>query len=62
MSFLTKEAPQFIAADLRALAGPVAPSSSKTTDCYLVNLADAHGMKWATLDAKTNHPNAELVV
>lgn len=59
--FLAKEAPEFIPADLRALSGQVAPSSSKTTDWYLANLADAHGMKWATLDLKAKHPGAELV-
>jgi len=42
-------------------AGDAAPSSGKTTDWYLANLAKRHGMKWATLDAGANHPNAELV-
>jgi hypothetical protein len=27
----------------------------------LANLAKAHGMKWATLDTKANHPNADFV-
>jgi len=60
--FITKETPKFIPADTRALSGRIAPSSSKTTDWYLANLADAHGMKWATLDTTAKHPNAELVV
>ena len=59
--FLQKQSPQFIPADARALDGETAPSSGKTTDWYLANLAKAHGMKWATLDKKANHPNAELV-
>ncbi len=44
--------PEFIPADQRALEGDVAPSSGKTTDWYLANLAEKHAMKWATLDAK----------
>ncbi len=59
--FLEKASPQFIPADMRALDGEIAPSSGKTTDWYLANLAKAHGMKWATLDAKADHANAELV-
>jgi len=59
--FIEKEAPEFIHADARALDGIAAPTSSKTTDWYLANLAGAHGMRWATLDKKANHPNAELV-
>jgi predicted nucleic acid-binding protein len=60
-NFLTTDVPDFISADLRALSGRPAPSSSKTTDWYLANLADAHGMRWATLDGRANHPSAELV-
>jgi len=59
--FLDHGSPAFIAADARALDGTVAPSSGKTTDWYLGNLAKAHGMKWATLDKNARHPNAELV-
>lgn len=59
--FLSSEAPDFIPADARALAGEVAPSSAKTTDWYLANLADAHGMKWATLDTRANHSARALV-
>ena len=53
--FLAEEKPEFIPADIRALQGEAAPSSSKTTDWYLANLAHAHGMKWATLDTRANH-------
>ena len=59
--FIQRQSPEFIPADARALDGEAAPTSGKTTDWYLANLAKAHGMKWATLDTKTNHPNAELV-
>jgi predicted nucleic acid-binding protein len=60
-SWLQTTQPDFIPCDLRALDGLVAPSSAKTTDWYLANLADKHGMKWATLDAQANHPAAELI-
>jgi predicted nucleic acid-binding protein len=59
--FLKRKSPEFIPADTRALDGEVAPSSAKTTDWYLANLALNHGMKWATLDERAEHPNAELV-
>lgn len=59
--FIAKQSPAFIPADARALDGEVALSSGKTTDWYLANLAQLHGMRWATLDKKANHPNAELV-
>jgi len=59
--FLDKQSPEFIPADARALEGETAPSSGKTTNWYLATLAKAHGMKWATLDMRANHPNAELV-
>jgi len=59
--FLSKEKPVFIADDQGALAGEVAPTSGKTTDWYLGNLAAAHGMQWATLDAGAKHPAAFLV-
>ena len=59
--FLERESPEFIPADLRALAGEVAPTSGKTTDWYLASLAARHGMKWATLDLRANHPARALV-
>lgn len=59
--FFEDEKPDFIAADLRALDGAPAPTSGKTTDWYLANLANKHGMKWATLDMSAKHPAAELV-
>ena len=59
--FLEKQSPEFIPADARALDGEIAPSSGKATDWYLANLAKAHGMRWATLDMRAGHPNAELV-
>ena len=52
---------EFVPADLRALDGQAAPTSAKTTDWYLANLADAHGMHWATLDQSAKHPAAQLI-
>ncbi len=59
--FLSDEKPEFLPDDQRALNGLEAPSSAKTTDWYLGNLASAHGMQWATLDAGAKHPAAFLV-
>jgi predicted nucleic acid-binding protein len=41
---------EFVPDDLHALDGATAPTSAKTTDWYLANLAHKHGMRWATLD------------
>ena len=59
--FLAEETPEFIPANIRALQGEAAPSSGKTTDWYIANLARAHGMNWATLDTRANHPARTLV-
>lgn len=59
--FIADEKPEFIPADIRALDGDPAPSSGKTTDWYLANLAAHHGMKWATLDQAAKHPAAVLI-
>lgn len=59
--FIRDEQPEFVPADTRALDGDPAPSSGKTTDWYLANLAAAHGMGWATLDMGAKHPAAVLV-
>jgi predicted nucleic acid-binding protein len=59
--FIRDEKPEFIPCDTRALEGPPAPSSGKSTDWYLANLAAKHGMKWATLDQQANHPAAEII-
>jgi predicted nucleic acid-binding protein len=55
------ESTEFVPDDLRALEGAVAPNSAKTTDWYLANLAQKHGMRWATLDRSAKHPVAELI-
>lgn len=60
--FIADEKPEWIPADLRALEGEIPPSSGKTTDWYLANLAAAHGLRWATLDQSAKHTAAELVV
>ncbi len=59
--FIHDEKPEFIPADTRALDGVPAPSSSKSTDWYLANLADAHGMKLATFDGGLSHKAAEQI-
>ena len=59
--FCRDEKTKFIAADISALHGKPAPSAGKSTDWYLANLAEKHGMKWATLDTRANHTARELV-
>lgn len=59
--WLATDKPEFIAANLRVLDGDTAPSSAKTTDWYLANLASSHGMKWATLDTRVDHPAAIII-
>lgn len=60
--FKRNECFHFVPANLSALDGLPAPDHKKSTDWYLANLAQAHGMKWATLDAHATHPAAELVL
>lgn len=60
-SWLESANPEFVPCDARALDGHVAPGASQTTDYYFGNLAEAHGLKWATLDGRSKHPAAELV-
>jgi predicted nucleic acid-binding protein len=60
-TWLIQNNPAFIPADIRALNGEIAPSSAKTTDWYFGNLAQRHGMQWATLDVKANHPSAVVI-
>ena len=60
-AFKEKAGIRFISDNLSALDGHPAPNAGKTTDWYLANLAEAHGMKWATLDARVEHPAAELI-
>ncbi len=59
--FIEAHAPGFVAADLRILDASTAPSSGKSTDWYLADLAVAHKMKWATLDKKAQHPAAVVI-
>ena len=51
----------FLPDSLSALDGHPAPLAKKTTDWYLANLAESHGMKWATLDTRTEHPAAVVI-
>ena len=59
--FIRDDQPEFIPADTHALDGVPAPSSSKSTDWYLANLADAHAMKLATFDDGLSHAAAEQI-
>jgi predicted nucleic acid-binding protein len=59
--FIRDEQPDFVPADVRALDGQIAPTSGKTTDFYLANLADKHGLKLATFDGSINHSAVEVV-
>ncbi|HSY18266.1 MAG TPA: PIN domain-containing protein [Candidatus Acidoferrales bacterium] len=60
-SFKDIDRPQFVPADISALEGDPFPSAGKSTDWYIANLAQKHGMKWATLDKGANHPARALV-
>lgn len=60
-TWLAKRKPKFLPCDERVLAGRSALVGSKTTDLYLANLAEAHGMKFVTLDKSIDHPAAFVV-
>lgn len=59
--FKQNECLNFVPDNQSALDGRAAPDSKRTTDWYLANLAEAHGMKWATLDTHADHPVAEVI-
>jgi len=59
--WLAQSKPKFIPCDIHAVDGAAAPDGGQTTDYYLANLADKHGMEWATLDEDSNHPAAFVV-
>jgi predicted nucleic acid-binding protein len=59
--WLAVNKPGFIPCGARALDGLPASSSGKTTDFYLANLAQKHGLLFATLDENVNHPSALLI-
>jgi predicted nucleic acid-binding protein len=50
--------PEFIACDIDALKTAVPPTGTKTTDFYLAGLAEARGLKLATLEKNLGHPAA----
>lgn len=56
-----KAKPMSVPCDLSALEGTPAPVSAKTTDFYLANLAQKHGLRWATLDESIVHPAAFVI-
>jgi len=59
--FIRDFSPEFVAADLKQLETEAAPTSGKTTDWYLAELAAKHGLKWGTLDKNASHPSALVV-
>jgi predicted nucleic acid-binding protein len=59
--FLKVKKPLFVPADISALTGEPFPSCRKSTDWHIANLAEHHGMKWATLDKDAKHPAAVLI-
>ena len=60
-TWLAKRIPEFIPCEERALVGKKAPTGGRTTNFYLAHLAEAHGMKLATLDQDIAHTSAFLV-
>ena len=50
--------PAYIACDLDALKTAAPTTGNKTTDFYLASLAEAHGLKLATLENRMGHPAA----
>ena len=60
-SFLETYKPQFIPCDISALSGEQPASVSKTTDFYIANLAEKHGLKFATLDERIEHKSAFVI-
>jgi uncharacterized protein len=59
--FIRDFSPEFIPADARQLDTKAAPTSGRTTDWYLAELAQRHGLKWGTLDESTAHPAALVI-
>ena len=59
--FIRVFSPEFIPADACQLDTQAAPTSGKTTDWYLAELAEKHGLKWATLDQNAAHPAALVI-
>jgi len=59
--FIRDFSPEFLPADVRQLDTRAAPTAAKSTDWYLAELAEKHGLKWATLDQNTSHPQALVI-
>jgi predicted nucleic acid-binding protein len=57
----TEAGVEWIPDDLTAMDGLAAPNSKKTTDFYLGNLAQKHGLALATFDGRTGHPAAQPI-
>lgn len=59
--FRENKNPQFIPADMTVLEIPKFETARQSTDAYLAELAKKHGLKLATLDARIQHPSAEII-
>jgi len=57
----TKRHPALVPCDLAVLDTDAPSAGSKTTDFYLASLADAKGMRLATLDQSINHRAAFVI-
>jgi predicted nucleic acid-binding protein len=55
------DSPELIPASLFPLDAAPFPSAAKSTDWYLAELAQLHGMKLAAIDTGIEHPAAELI-
>lgn len=59
--FKADEGAEWIPDDLPALDGMPPASSKQVTDFYFGNLAQKHGMAWATFDENSGHPAAATI-
>lgn len=55
------DAPELLPADLFPVDAAPFPSAKDSTDWYLAELAQAHGMKLAAFDSGMKHPAVEFV-
>lgn len=59
--FKADEGAEWIPDDLPALDGMPPASSKQVADFYFGNLAQKHGMAWATFDENSGHPAAATI-
>jgi predicted nucleic acid-binding protein len=56
-----KAKPVRVPCDLSALEGIAPSTGARNTDFYLANLAQKHGMRFATLDKSVKHPATFII-